>query len=204
MIQLALALLGSYLIGSIPTAYLVVKRLKRVDVRTVGSGNVGATNVTRVAGWRAGLVVFLIDLSKGLAAVMLVARLLQPATPATRLACGVAAALGHSFPIFLGFRGGKGVATTIGVLMGAAPSAGLVCMAVWVILFAIWRYVSVASIAAAVTLPITQLATHRPTPEMFLGLSLALLIIARHHTNLARLRQGTEHRFTPSHGRPRV
>lgn len=194
------ALLGSYFIGSIPTAYLLVKRWKRLDVRTVGSGNVGATNVARVAGSRAGAIVFCLDLAKGLAAVLgLAPWLIQPLSPAAQLGCGLSAVLGHAFPLFLAFRGGKGVATTIGVLLGTMPLVAGVCLTVWLTCVLIWRYVSVGSMAAAVTLPIAQTLTHRTLPEVLLGSALALLIIGRHRANIARLVQGTEHRV----GRPR-
>lgn len=195
-----LALTGSYLVGSIPTAYLLVKRLKRIDVRTVGSGNVGATNVTRVAGVGAGTLVFCLDLVKGLVAVWgLAPWVARPVTPTAQLACGLAAVLGHVFPVFLGFRGGKGVATTIGVLLGTVPFMAAVCLAVWVGCFLIWRYVSVGSLAAAVTLPLLQFLAHRPLPERWLGAALAAVLIARHRTNILRLLRGTEHRA----GRPR-
>jgi len=193
------ALIGSYLIGSIPTAYLLVKRWKRLDVRTVGSGNVGATNVARVAGSRAGAIVFVLDLAKGLVAVLgLAPWLIQPVSPAAQLGCGLSAVLGHAFPLFLSFRGGKGVATTIGVLLGTMPLVAAACLAVWLACVLVWRYVSVGSMAAAVTLPIAQALTHRPLPEILLGSALALLIIGRHRANIARLVQGTEHRV----GRP--
>ena len=189
------ALLGSYLLGSIPTAYLMVKRLKGVDVRTVGSGNVGATNVTRIAGFRAGVVVFLIDAAKGLLAVLVIAPwALRPMTPTAQLACGIAAVVGHAFSVFLKFQGGKGVATTIGVLLGAMPLLAAACLAVWVACFLIWKYVSVASLAAAVTLPVAQAVARRPLPELVLGSALALLIVARHRANIQRLLAGTEHR----------
>ena len=191
---LLLALLGSYLVGSLPTAYLVVKRLKRVDVRTVGSGNVGATNVVRAAGVRAGAAVFLVDLLKGLVATRLLARLAWPMTPAAPWACGFAAVVGHCAPVWLQFRGGKGVATTIGVLLGASPPLAGVCAAVWAACFFIWRYVSVASIAAAAALPLAQWGWHRSRDEQLLGLAVAVLVIARHQENIARLRAGTEHR----------
>jgi glycerol-3-phosphate acyltransferase PlsY len=197
---LLLALAGSYLVGSIPTAYLLVKRLKRVDVRTVGSGNVGATNVTRAAGLGAGTAVFVLDLAKGLVAVWgLAPWLIRPVTPAVQLACGLAAVVGHVFPVFLGFRGGKGVATTIGVLIGTVPLIAAMCLAVWAGCFLVWRYVSVGSLATAVTLPLIQTLVHRPLPEILLGAALAGVIIARHRTNIIRLLHGTEHRA----GRPR-
>lgn len=193
------ALAGSYLLGSIPTAYLVVKRLKRVDIRSVGSGNVGATNVTRSAGFGPGLFVFVIDGLKGWAAVSLVAPALMPdGASAARLACGVAAVAGHMAPVFLRFRGGKGVATSIGVLLGAMPSAAAVFLGVWVVCFALWRYVSVGSLAAAVSLPAVQLLAGRPIPDVLLGAGLAALIIVKHRANIERLLQGREHRV----GRP--
>ena len=189
------ALLASYLVGAIPTAYLVVWRLKRVDVRTVGSGNVGATNVARTAGLKAGLVVFLIDAVKGAVAVRLIAPWLLPAPDLTwRLACGLAAVLGHDFPVFLGFRGGKGVATTMGVLLAAAPTLGGVCAAVWVAVFVPWRFVSVASMAAAAALPVTQAVAGVARGERWAGAALAVLLVLRHHANIRRLLQGTEHR----------
>lgn len=195
MMRSLLALAGSYLIGSIPTAYLLVKWLKRIDVRSVGSGNVGATNVARVAGLQAGLVVFLLDATKGLIAVLGIAPWLGGAgTPMMRLACGLAAVLGHTFPIFLGFRGGKGVATTIGVLIGAMPGVAAMYLAVWGACFVLWRYVSVSSLAAAVMIPIAQVLWHQPLAEVGLGSALALLIVARHRANIERLVQGREPR----------
>ena len=195
MSRLVLSLIGSYVIGSLPTGYLLVRWLKGFDVRTVGSGNIGATNVTRAAGAAAGVAVLLMDIAKGLLAVWVIAPwLMRPATPAGQLACGLAAVVGHTFPIFLRFQGGKGVATTIGVIVGVMPLVAAVYLGVWVIAFLARRYVSVASIAAAIVIPITQIVTHRPVTELLLGTALALLIIARHHTNIARLRQGTEPR----------
>ncbi len=191
----ALALAASYLTGSFPTAYLVVKRLRGTDVRRVGSGNAGATNVARVAGAPAGLVVFLIDAAKGWAAVQVIAPWLVPSlTEAARLDCGVMAVLGHTCSVFLGFRGGKGVATTIGVLLGTMPGVAAACLTVWAGVFLLSRYVSAASIAAAATLPVAQMAMGAAPPETLLGLSLALLIILRHRDNLQRLRRGTEPR----------
>ena len=192
-----LAALGlSYLAGSFPTAYVVVKWLKQVDVRTVGSGNVGATNVTRAAGLKAGLAVFVVDAAKGAAATCLIAPGLLPGgSPALRLACGLAAIVGHNFPVFLGFRGGKGVATTIGVMISTMPAVAGVCLAVWVAAFAPWRYVSVASIAAALALPVAQWAWQATRAELGLGAAMAGLLIARHHANIRRLLQGTESRM---------
>ena len=189
------AFASSYLVGSFPTAYVLLKWSKGLDVRTVGSGNVGATNVARVAGWQAGVIVFVVDLGKGLAAVMLIAPwLLHPLSPAARLACGLAAVIGHNFPFALGFRGGKGVATTIGVLAGAVPAVAAAYLLVWLIVFGISRYVSIASLAAAAAIPIAQWMTHQGRGALWLGTLLALLIVVRHRSNIERLQHGTEHR----------
>ena len=191
------ALLVSYLVGSIPTAYLVVKRLKRIDIRTVGSGNVGATNVARTAGKGAGAAVFAVDVAKGLIATLVIApRLIDPALPDARLACGVAAVIGHVFPVFLKFRGGKGVATTIGILTGYAPAIALLCGGVWLAIFLLWRYVSLASIVALAVLPPALVLAHRSLTDVLLGSALAVLVIAKHRSNIQRLVQGTEHRFS--------
>ena len=190
------ALTISYLLGSIPTAFLMVKWLKRIDVRTVGSGNVGATNVTRAAGVGAGCVVFLLDAAKGWIAACLVApRLWHPLSPIAPLSCGLMAVIGHNFPVFLKFRGGKGVATTIGVLLGTMPVVGAIFLAVLAGCLIIWRYVSLGALIAAVTLPCIQWAMHQTFGELLLGLALSLLIIVRHRANIERLRQGKEHRL---------
>ncbi len=196
MLSAIAALAGSYLIGSIPTAYLMVKALKQTDVRTVGSGNVGATNVTRVAGKGAGAVVFTLDLGKGLVAVLVLAPWLIPdVSPAVRLGCGCLAVLGHVFPLFLGFRGGKGVATTIGILLGTMPAVAGVFLLVWAVCALIWRYVSVASLAASAALPIAQILTQRTLPEVLMGAALAMLIIVKHRQNVERLVHGKESRI---------
>ena len=200
MLRMGAALLGAYLLGSIPTAYLVVKRLTGADVRHVGSGNVGATNVTRTAGFGPGLFVFLLDGLKGWAAVALVAPAVLPdGSPTARLACGVAAVVGHTAPVFLHFRGGKGVATSIGVLLGAMPAVAVAFVGVWVLCFALWRYVSVGSLAAAVSLPAAQWLAGQGMAEILLGAGLAALIIVKHRPNIERLLQGWEHRA----GRPK-
>ena len=200
--RLIVALAGSYLVGSLPTGYLFVRWLKRIDLRAVGSGNVGATNVTRAAGVGAGSIVLLMDIAKGLIAVVgLAPWLIRPLSPATQLACGLAVVLGHAFPIFLQFQGGKGVATTIGVLLGVMPGIAALCLGVWLMCFLLWRYVSVGSLAAAMILPIAALVTRRPVAEVLLGAALTLLIVIRHRSNIERLVQGTEHRFGQPAGR---
>ena len=194
MTAFLIVLLGSYLLGSFPTGFLLVKWLTRVDLRTVGSGNIGATNVGRVAGRWASALVFMLDAVKGALPVVIVPSLLDSLPPAAGLACGLAAVLGHNFPVFLNFKGGKGVATTIGVLLAAAPPAGVVYLAVWGASLLIWRYVSVSSMAAAASIPITLLMRHHAPADVLLGGALALLIVLRHRANIDRLRQGTEPR----------
>jgi glycerol-3-phosphate acyltransferase PlsY len=190
------ALAGSYLIGSVPTGYLLVRWVKRIDVRAVGSGNVGATNVARAAGAAAGLLVLALDLGKGLLAVLgLAPGLIHPVTPAAQLACGLAAVIGHCAPVFLKFQGGKGVATTMGVIVGVSPSVAAACLGVWGVVFALCRYVSVASLAAAAAIPVAQAMGRRPGGELLVGVVLALVIIVRHHANIARLMRGTEPPF---------
>lgn len=192
---LALALVGSYLVGSFPTAYLFVKWSKRIDIRTVGSGNVGATNAVRTAGIAVGAAVFALDLLKGVLAAGFLPRW-SGVTPDLLVpwACGLTAVVGHDFPCWLRFRGGKGVATTIGVLIGSVPLVAAWAVGVWLVVFAASRYVSLGSVAAAVTIPVSQLFLHHTLGETVVGCILSTLIIMRHRANLHRLLSGAEHR----------
>ena len=194
----------SYLIGSFPTGY-VVGRMRGVDIRTVGSGNVGATNVTRHLGKGFGYPVFVIDFLKGLVPVLLariVAERCQLDSIRSDLCvalAGILSVIGHSYPVWLGFRGGKGVATSLGVIFGINWIAGSVMCGVWVAVFKITRYVSVASIAAAIALPaamITLLFLHelQSTVLVYFSLFLAAIVVIRHHSNMSRLLNGTEPR----------
>ena len=191
---LILALIVSYLAGSFPTAYLLGK-LKGIDIRTVGSGNVGATNALRALGRGAGLTVFVVDVLKGAIAARVIPNVMLGATTGTiGLACGLAAVVGHDFPWALRFRGGKGVATTIGVLAAAQPWIALWVVATWLVVFGLSRYVSLGSLAAALALPVAQLCSHEALPEVALGAILAALIIVQHRANIQRLLSGAEHR----------
>src|SRR5947209_8588557 len=159
------ALLG-YLIGSFPTGY-IAGRIRGIDIRTAGSGNPGATNVTRVLGKRFGYPVFLIDFFKGLVSVLLAPAIAHrcqfnvTATDASVALAGVFSVVGHSYPVWLGFKGGKGVATSLGVIFGISWIAALIMCAVWILIFKTTRYVSVASIAAAFALPIAMVTLGR-------------------------------------------
>jgi glycerol-3-phosphate acyltransferase PlsY len=184
-----------YAVGSIPTAYLLAKLIKGVDIRTVGSGNVGATNALRVLGAWAGVTVFVIDLFKGVAAARLIPSWwFGEVSLSTSLTCGLMAVLGHDFPCWLRFRGGKGVATTIGVLMGSAMPVASVVFITWGAVFALTRYVSIGSMVAAAAIPLSQLWFQHSSAAIGLGGALALLIIVQHRANLQRLLAGTEHR----------
>ncbi len=188
------ALACSYLIGSIPTAYLVVRALRGIDVRSVGSGNVGATNVTRAAGFGPGAAVFLVDAFKGVAAARLLGGPLAEALPWAPLACGACAVLGHDFPVWLRFRGGKGVATTIGVVAAAAPAAAAVFGLVWAAAFLAWRYVSVASMLAGVVMPAALWRLSLGRVDVAIGAGLSVLLVWQHRENVRRLAAGREHR----------
>ena len=195
---------GSYLLGSLPTAYVIVKWRTGEDIRRIGSGNVGATNAMRAAGKGMGVLVFAIDAAKGFIATLLPILLLPHHDPmldprgpfsAMRLLCGSVAVLGHNFPWSLGFRGGKGVATTMGALVGADAAVAGVAGSVWLAALLLSRYVSVASIAAAASIPLGQWWLGRPLPERALGAVLGGLIVIRHHENIARLLAGREPRI---------
>jgi len=205
MLTFASAVIVSYLLGSIPAGYLA-GRLAGVDIRKVGSGNIGATNVMRVLGKAYGYPVFAIDFLKGLAAVrvsILIARHTQLAGTSMEL-IGIVAAVscvtGHVFPVWLQFKGGKGVATSAGALFGLMPVALLIGAAVWIAMFQVTRYVSVASITAAIALPIVilimiSLDQARTMALLYFSICLAAMVILRHRSNLARLVRGTEPRF---------
>ena len=206
MLTFALVVIGSYLLGSIPFGYLA-GRIAGVDIRKCGSGNVGATNVIRTLGKAYGYPVFVADFLKGFGAVkmsMLIATRLQLESNSSEMfgiVAAISSVLGHSFPVWLHFKGGKGVATSAGALFGLAPVAALVGAAVWILTFSFTRYVSVASITAAAVLPVIILITTwlRQTPGKSLFYSsvcLAAVVIWRHRSNLSRLVRGTEARFT--------
>jgi glycerol-3-phosphate acyltransferase PlsY len=181
-----LALLAAYLLGSIPFAYLAVRLVGRGDVRTIGSGNVGATNTLRAAGWKVALVVALLDVGKGVAAVLLMRQ--TTASPDWAAAAAVAAVVGHCFPVWLGFSGGKGVATALGGLVVLAPAACAAVAMVWVVVLAVWRYVSLASVCAAAAFPVALQVVGEPTRgELGAAVITALVIIGRHHGNIRRL-----------------
>ena len=187
--------LASYLIGAIPTSYLVVRIVKGQDLRTLGSGNLGATNLYRVLGWRYAVPVGLFDMLKGAVPVLAFAPRAGGGDQVALL-FGAAAVIGHVFPVFLKFRGGKGVATGAGVVLGLAPWAFLVALVTWALAVKVSGYVSLASILAALVLPPAVYLLHpdrRQLVPLFLGLT--ALVVVMHLKNIRRLLSGTEHRF---------
>ena len=186
----------AYLLGSIPFGYLLVRFLRHEDIRTVGSGNIGATNVLRSGAKGLGIATLLLDLLKAYAAVLF-ARHLAPANYDLAVGAAVASVLGHVFPVWLRFRGGKGVASALGAFLALVPMAALVALAVFVVVVLLTRYVSLASILGAAVMPIAGIAFAPVRSPMVIGgfLFLSLLVIVKHEANIRRLLAGTENRF---------
>jgi glycerol-3-phosphate acyltransferase PlsY len=192
--ETALLVVAGYLAGSLPFGYWV-GRAKGLDVRTIGSGNIGASNVWRALGWRFGLPVVLLDVAKAFVPALL-GRLLVDDHDLTAVLAGAAAMLGHWRPIFLRFeRGGKTVAAAGGVFFAVAPLVGLATLGVWVVVFIATRYASVASIVAAIGTPILAAAFGEPWPVIVFAAASAAAVVVLHRANLRRLRAGTENRF---------
>jgi glycerol-3-phosphate acyltransferase PlsY len=192
----ALWLLASYLLGAIPTSHLVSRVFARIDLREHGSGNLGATNLYRVLGWKYAIPVALFDIAKGAIPVLVFAPRVSD-SELFALACGVAAILGHVFSVFVRFKGGKGVATAAGVMLGLTPLALGVAAVVWALVVFLTGYVSLGSIAAATVLPFAVYLLENPkTPELLWIVALvAVSVILLHRRNIQRLLKGTESRF---------
>ena len=188
-----LAVLGGYLLGSLPFGYWVPKLVRGEDIRTKGSGNVGASNVFRVYGRSLGVPVALLDLAKGFAAASLG---LWLGGALFGVLAAAAAMLGHARPVFLRFeKGGKMVATAGGALVALAPLAAFICIAVWLVVFVVTRYASLASIVTAVALVVLVVVLDYPWPIIVFGIAGAAAVIVLHRENIRRLRGRTEHRF---------
>jgi acyl phosphate:glycerol-3-phosphate acyltransferase len=193
--------LGGYLLGSIPTGYLVA-RARGIDIRTVGSKNMGATNVFRTLGKGPGIFVLLMDALKGYAASAWLAdgllQLLNCANPepqTNHLIAGIAAVLGHNYTCWLQFKGGKGIATSAGVFLALAPAAVGIAIVGWIVAFAATRYVSIASIVASIALPTAVWFTQENLAVRVIAIILGGLAIYKHRANIQRLRTGTENRI---------
>jgi glycerol-3-phosphate acyltransferase PlsY len=189
-------LLASYLLGATPTSHLLSRLIAGIDLRQQGSGNLGATNLYRVLGWKYAVPAALFDIAKGAVPVLIFA----PQASSSQLfalACGVAAIVGHVYSVFVGFKGGKGVATAAGVMLGLTPLALGVAALVWAVLVLLTGYVSLGSIAAAAVLPLAvYLLESSVTPELlWIDVAIAAGVILMHRRNIQRLLKGTENRF---------
>lgn len=200
-----LLILFAWFCGSLPFGYWAGK-LKGIDIRQHGSGNIGATNVLRVLGKKVGIPVFLLDMAKGFAPVFLASWWMPKAgaepnvVALVSVLCAAAAVLGHSYTFWLGFKGGKGVATSAGALLGLAPWALVIALVAWILVFFTTRYVALASVASAVVLPIAMAVMmtlqHKWNWVLLgLGIVLGVLVVVRHRSNIQRLLKGTENRF---------
>jgi acyl phosphate:glycerol-3-phosphate acyltransferase len=190
----------AYLLGSIPFGFLLVWLFRKEDIRTKGSGNIGATNVVRSGAKGLGALTFLLDAAKGYVAVFAAGWLLGDWFGGMNLhaIAAASAVLGHMYPVWLRFKGGKGVATAFGVFLALSPYAALLGLGIFLVVFLIWRYVSLASIVSAVAFPVAALFfAHGNTTPLFIAvvIFIPLLVIVKHHQNIGRLLKGTEYRF---------
>lgn len=193
----------AYVLGSVPTSYLVGRGLRGIDLRQHGSGNLGATNAFRVLGWRAAAPVMIADVAKGWVPTALFPLWDGSVGIAWALAYGAAAIAGHVLSVFVRFKGGKGVATSAGVFLALAPWAVLIGFVVWGFTLLLSRIVSLASILAALVLPVAVFATNEPWPVFWLSIALSMFVIYAHRTNIRRLVRGEEKRFSRSAEVPR-
>ncbi|HHT46006.1 MAG TPA: glycerol-3-phosphate 1-O-acyltransferase PlsY [Firmicutes bacterium] len=185
-----LLIIFSYLLGSISFGYLIAKMLKGVDIRKIGSGNTGATNISRLMGFKYAILVLILDALKGLLAI-LISSYLGFETWVVLL-CGLAVIIGHNWPAFFAFRGGRGAATTLGVFLGLAPVPTLVVFGLFIVIILTSRYVSLGTIVAAVLIPFTMFLLNYPLNYFVFGLSVCIILLWRHYPNIIRLLQGRE------------
>lgn len=197
MLVYLIIIITAYLLGNISTSYIVAKRLAGVDIRTQGSGNAGSTNVLRTLGKKAGALTFIGDVLKGLIAV-LIARFIAYGANLDDTTCAyiavVAVVLGHNYPVFLGFKGGKGVATSLGSMLGMNPLVALLCLGFFIIIVAITKYVSLGSILGIGLSPIIMMINHN-TKGVLVTLFLTISVVITHKENIKRLLNGTERKL---------
>jgi glycerol-3-phosphate acyltransferase PlsY len=188
-------LLASYLLGAIPTSYLVARIFRGIDLREYGSRNLGATNLYRTLGWKYAVPVGLFDVAKGAIPVAVFGSRV-PGIPLFPVFCGLAAIVGHVFSVFVKFKGGKGVATAAGVVLGLAPFALLAVAVVWGVVVRLTGYVSLGSVIAASLFPLAAELLHPARPEpLWFDIALAGFLVFKHRSNIQRLMKGTENRF---------
>ena len=215
MILLAIIVILSYLVGSIPTSIIISKALKGIDIRNHGSGNAGGTNVMRVLGWKQGLLVIILDALKGAFAVVVIARLFYGPLPfenaspfddftLVQVIAGVAAVIGHVWTVFAGFKGGKGIATALGMLLMIITVDMLIAVGVFILVVTISRYVSLGSLIAAISIPLTLILRENVFHVNIIGYNtllpfvifLSLFVIYTHRKNVVRLFNGTESKLS--------
>ena len=205
MVSIFIAIILSYFLGSIPTAYLLGKAYKGIDIRKHGSGNVGASNTFRVLGKKAGIFVLVVDISKGALALVLIGNVFGVESTLGRALLGVAAVCGHNWTCFLNFQGGKGIATSLGVLIGLTMKFTtlvpvlLIAILSWIITLYFSRYISLSSMVAAFILPIAMLITGQGFEMVLLGAIFCVFVIYRHKSNISRLTNGTENKVSFFH-----
>ncbi len=199
MFKVLLVMLLGYLLGSIPFGLLVARLVKKVDIRDYGSGNIGATNAYRLMGLSMGGLVALLDIGKGLLSVKL-ASLILGDQPVLILLAGIMAIAGHNWSLFLKFNGGRGVSTSVGVLISLAPQAIFITFFVWIIIILVTQYVSLASITGAILVPILFLIFKLPASHFAFSLLIASFVIYRHRPNIKRLLAGNENKVTWNKG----
>ncbi len=185
-----LLIIFAYLLGSVSFGYLFAKTLKGVDIRKIGSGNTGATNISRLMGFKFAIIVLILDAVKGLLAI-LIPSYLETETWVILL-CGLAVIIGHNWPVFFAFKGGRGAATTLGVFLGLAPIPALAVFSLFIVVSLISRYVSLGTIIAAVLIPLTMYLLSYPLNYFIFGLSVCIILLWRHYPNIKRLLQGRE------------
>ena len=192
-----LSLLLGYLLGSIPSGYLAGRWCKGIDLRELGSGSTGATNVLRQVGKGPALVVFVIDVAKGAISVLLAGSLTEgaPLSDWLQVLAGLAALAGHIWPVWLGFKGGKAVATGLGLFLGLAWPVGLACFGIFLTTLSLFRIVSLSSVVAAISLPLLMAAGTEGTAKLVVALVAMALVVWRHRSNLQRIKAGTEPRL---------
>lgn len=193
--MIALLIVAAYLIGAFPSSFVVAKLVRGIDLREHGSGNLGATNAYRVLGWRPALPIMILDIAKGWLPASVFPAWDGSGVPEWALAYGAAAIIGHVYSIWVGFRGGKGMATSAGVLLALAPAAVLIGFAVWAAIVWGTGYVSLGSITAAVLVPAVIRTFYGVSPLFWLTLGLAAFVVWAHRSNIRRLLAGTENRF---------
>ncbi|ADL12572.1 glycerol-3-phosphate 1-O-acyltransferase PlsY [Acetohalobium arabaticum] len=195
MVSYIFVILISYLLGSIPFGLIITRLVKGVDIREYGSGNIGATNAYRVMGFGMGIMVALCDIGKGYISVFIAQQVFGSQAALILILAGLAAIAGHNWPIFLKFDGGRGVATSVGVLISLLPKAVLIAFFAWLVIVLTTRYVSLGSIIGAVLIPISALIFNSPATYVGLGLAIAIFVVYRHRPNIQRLLAGEENKI---------